>query len=176
MTQELTSKVLDLYRQFAGLLLATPVPGLVFRYGGRIAQVNCHSIQNVGKNDSGHICVHHLWKGDCGFVLVEDVLSLFRSSKIFRHGYNKSPLVRRRTTLLSNEKEKLYSQPMMYEIISRAGRLMMRTSSGSLLSQDRVCFYIERMGFIERFADDVNFLFPEEQIIDAENNDDEDIL
>ncbi|TGO10935.1 hypothetical protein BTUL_0121g00080 [Botrytis tulipae] len=176
MTQELTSKFLDLYRQFEGLLLATPVPGLVFRYGGRIAQVNFHSILNVGKNDSGHICVHHLWKGDCGFVLVEDVFSFFRSSKIFRHGYNKSPLVRRRTTLLSNEKEKLYSQPMMYEIISRAGRLMMGTSSGSLLSQDRVCFYIERVGFMERFAEDVNFLFPEEQKIDAGNNDHEDIL
>ncbi|TEY81167.1 hypothetical protein BOTCAL_0034g00310 [Botryotinia calthae] len=172
MTQELTSKFVNLYREFEGLLVATPAPALAFRYGHRVAIVTFHSLKNVGKNDDGDICVHHLWKGDCGFVLVEDIFLFSTKSQIFRHNFNRSPLVRRRTTLLNSEQDKLYCQPMMYEIISRADRLMMGTWSGSLLPQDRVCFYIERFGLEEFSAEEANILLPEEHKVNADDDDD----
>ncbi|KAF7885308.1 uncharacterized protein EAF01_011373 [Botrytis porri] len=176
LTQEMTSNFLNLYKNFEGLLLATPAPGLVYRYGERVARVTFHSLQTVGKNYSGHICVNHLWKGDGGFVLVEDVFLFGRPSEIFRYDSNESPPVRRRTTLLNNDKKKLFSQPMIYEIISHADRLMMGTLSGLLLPQDRICFYIERLGLIESLADEVNCLLPEEQQADVEDHANEDAI
>ncbi|TGO34371.1 hypothetical protein BHYA_0200g00160 [Botrytis hyacinthi] len=176
LTQEMTSNFLNLYRKFESLLLATPVPGLVYRYGERVAQVTFHSLQTVGKNDSGYVCVHHLWKGDGGFVLVEDVFLFGRPSEIFQYSSHESPPVRRRTTLLNDEKKKFYSQPMIYEIVSLADRLMMGTLSGLLLPQDRVCFYIERLGLVESFADDASCFLLEKQKVDVKEHDDGDLF
>ncbi|TGO64793.1 hypothetical protein BOTNAR_0084g00250 [Botryotinia narcissicola] len=136
-TQKSIKDITFIHEKFKSLLLTTPAPSLVFRYGLGGAAVTFLSLKCAQIDSEGKIMISHLWKCTSGFIQVDDSFTFEKPEELrFIEVNEGAPMNRRRISFLGSDKEELIfdsdSQSIMASFI--------HTPAGtSATDEDRAC-------------------------------------
>ncbi|KAF7957317.1 hypothetical protein EAE96_002903 [Botrytis aclada] len=146
-TQKSIKEITLIHEKFMSLLLTTPAPSLVLRYGPSGAAVTFHSLKFASVDSGGKIMISHLWKYASGFLLVDDSFTFEKPQELrFIETDEGAPLNSRRITVLGRNRKELFVESMKCHITVTDGCLVMFTTHDRFAKNSVSCFYIDGRG------------------------------
>ncbi|KAM3157659.1 hypothetical protein ABEW05_001807 [Botrytis cinerea] len=146
-TENSIREITFINEKFRSLLLTTPVPSLVFRYGPSGVAATFDSLKCAGIDSEGKIMISHLWKCTSGFLLVDDCFTFEKFEELrFIEANDGAPLNRRRITFLGRDKKELFVERVKCDITVTHGFLVMFTTHDGFTKNLVSCFYIDGRG------------------------------
>ncbi|KAF7926093.1 uncharacterized protein EAE97_010393 [Botrytis byssoidea] len=128
-TQKSIKDITFIHENFKSLLLTTPAPSLVFRYGPSGAAVTFHSLNYAQIDSKGKIMISHLWKCTSGSLQVDDSFIFEKPEELrFIEVNEGAPMNRRRISLLGSDKEELSVERIKCDITVALNCLVMFTT------------------------------------------------
>ncbi|KAJ8064224.1 hypothetical protein OCU04_006572 [Sclerotinia nivalis] len=114
------------------LLLASPAPSLVFRFGLEVNDITFLHRGNIRFNSEIQaVAIHHLWKTVGGYVSVQDVIFFTQISELKAIQPQGRPVVRRVVTLLNNNLQDPGFECMKCDLVMRGDYVLMVNSHKS---------------------------------------------
>lgn len=146
-TENSIREITFIHEKFKSLLLTTPVPSLVFRYGPSGVAATFDSLKCAEIDSEGKIMISHLWKCTSGFLLVDDCFTFEKFEELrFIEANDGAPLNRRRITFLGRDKKELFVERVKCDITVTHGCLVMFTTHDGFTKNLISCFYIDGRG------------------------------
>ncbi|KAF7915424.1 hypothetical protein EAE99_010197 [Botrytis elliptica] len=146
-TQKSIKDITFIHERFKSLLLTSPAPSLVFRYGPSGAAVTFHSLKCAQIDSEGEIMISHLWKCTSGFLQVDDSFTFEKLEELrFIKTNEGAPLNRRRITFLGSDKKELFVENLKCDITVTHDCLVMFTTHDGFAKNLVSCFYIDGRG------------------------------
>ncbi|KAF7903951.1 hypothetical protein EAF00_001285 [Botryotinia globosa] len=146
-TQKSINDITFIHEKFNSLLLTTPAPSLVFRYGPSGAAVTFHSLKCAQIDSEGKILISHLWKCTSGFLQVDDSFTFEKPEELrFVEVNERAPMNRRRISFLGSDKEELFVERIKCDITVALNSLVMFTTHNGFAKNLVSCFYIDGRG------------------------------